>query len=233
MSLLFHGSLSPLYNAFLRPLLTYASPGRFPFLSATNITKSKRLHRVAGRAITGCLSSSPIPLLPSEASLPPLRVTLTHFAFSSYERVLRLPASFPISGLASLRIKPRLCRSSWRAFASTHPLMFGPSTSPREALLACPLSPLWNLHFFSVESTVSSPCSRSDPFFSRQGTALAHFDSLPLTIWFFGLTALFLFLLAKAALTYLPTALSVAPRPLFPFQQAQYVQVFLLKPAPF
>ena len=32
---------------------------------------------------------------------------------------------------------------------------------------------------------------------------------------------------------YLPTALSVAPRPLFPFQQAQFVQAFLLKPAPF
>ena len=35
------------------------------------------------------------------------------------------------------------------------------------------------------------------------------------------------------ALAYLPTALSVTLRPLFPFQQAQYVQVSLLKPAPF
>ena len=31
-------SLSVLYKAFLRPLLTYASPGWFPFLSDTNIT---------------------------------------------------------------------------------------------------------------------------------------------------------------------------------------------------
>ena len=46
-------------------------------------------------------------------------------------------------------------------------------------------------------------------------------------------TALFLFLFAKAALAYLPTALSVALRPLFPFQQAQFVQVSLLKPVPF
>ena len=52
-------------------------------------------------------------------------------------------------------------------------------------------------------------------------------------IWYSGQTALFLFLLAKPALAYLPTALSVAPRPLFPFQQAQYAQVFPLKPAPF
>ena len=41
------------------------------------------------------------------------------------------------------------------------------------------------------------------------------------------------FLLANAALAYLPTALTVALGPLFPFQQAQYAQVFLLKPAPF
>ena len=55
----------------------------------------------------------------------------------------------------------------------------------------------------------------------------------PLMIWCFGQTALFLFLLVRAALAFLPTALSVALRPLFPFRQAQYAQVFPLKPAPF
>ena len=172
-------SLSLLYKAFLRPLLTYASPGWFPFLGATNITKLERLHRAASRAIIGCLSSYPIPLLLTEASLPPLRVTLSHFTLLSYERALRLPTSFPISGLAKLGVKPRLCRSSWRAFASTHPLML-PSTCSREALLACPPFPRWNLPSFTVESILSSPCFRSDPPLSRQGAALAHLDSLPL-----------------------------------------------------
>ena len=65
-------SLSLLLTALLRSLLTYASPGWFPFLSATNFTKLERLHRAASRAITGCLSSYPIPLLLYEASLPPL-----------------------------------------------------------------------------------------------------------------------------------------------------------------
>ena len=133
-------SLSLLYKSFLQPLLTYASPGWFPFLSATDITKLEHLHRAASRAITGCLSSSPIPLLLSEATLPPLRVTLTHFTLLSYELALRLPTSFPISGLARLGVKPRLCRSSWRAFASTHPLMLS-STCSREALVACPPCP--------------------------------------------------------------------------------------------
>ena len=54
------------------------------------------------------------------------------------------------------------------------------STFPREALLACHPCPPWNLPSFTVESTLSIPCSRSDPPLSRQGAALAHLDSLPL-----------------------------------------------------
>ena len=105
-------SLFLLYKSFLQPLLTYASPEWFPFLSATNITKLERFYRPASRAITGCLSFTPIPLLLSEASLPPPRVIMTHFTLSSYNRALLLPTSFPISGLARLGVKPRLCRLS-------------------------------------------------------------------------------------------------------------------------
>ena len=68
----FKESLSLLYKSFLRLLFTYASPGWFPCLSVTNITKLERLHRAASLAITGCLSSSPIALLLSEASLSSL-----------------------------------------------------------------------------------------------------------------------------------------------------------------
>ena len=50
-------------------------------------------------------------------------------------------------------------------------------------------------------------------------------------IWYSGQTALFL--MARTAPASLPSALSVALRPLFPFRQAQYAQVFPLKPAPF
>ena len=99
----------------------------------------------------GCLSSSPIPLLLSETFLPPLQITLTHFTLLPYERALHLPTSFPISGLARPGVKPRLCRSSWRAFVTTHPLML-PSTSSREALPAWPAFPPWNLPSFTVES---------------------------------------------------------------------------------
>ena len=61
-----------------------------------------------------------------------------------------------------------------------------PFTSSREALVACPPFPPWNLLSFTVESTLSTPCSRSDPPHSRQGAALAHLDSLSphdLVLW--------------------------------------------------
>ena len=218
-------SLSLLYKSFLRSLFTYASPGWFPFLSVTNITKLERLQRAASRAINGCLSSSLIPFFLTEASLPPLQVTLTHFTLSSYERALHLPTSFPISGLARLGVKPRLCRSSWRAFVSTDPLM-PPSTCSREALVACPPCPPWNLPSFTVESTLSTPCSRSDPLLTRQGAALAHLDSLlPNDL------VLCSFSFWKRRLRRSCQLLSLWP--LFSFWQAQYAQVFRLKPAPF
>ena len=121
----------------------------------------ERLHRAASRAISGCFSFSPIPLFLYEAFLSNLQVTLTHFTLSFYEQALRLPTSFPISGLARLGVKPRLYRSSWRALTSTHPLML-PSTSPREVLLAFPPLCPWNQPSFTVESTLSSRCSRYD-----------------------------------------------------------------------
>ena len=192
----------------------------------------ERLDRAVSRAITGCLSSSPIPLLLTEASLPPLQVTLTHFTLFSYERALRLPTFIPISGLARLGVKPRLCKPSWRAFASIHPLML-PSTCSREVLLACPPFPPGNLPSFTVESTLPTPCSRSDPL-TLAKVRLSPILTLSLfMIWYSGQTGLFLFLLARAAPAFLPTALSMALRPLFPFWQARYVQVFPLKPAPF
>ena len=56
-------SLCTLYKAFIRPILTYAFPGWFSFSSPTHITSVERMHSSSCRVITGCLSSTPIPLL--------------------------------------------------------------------------------------------------------------------------------------------------------------------------
>ena len=133
--------LSLLYKALLQPLFTYASPGWFPFPNATNITKLERLHRAVSPAITGCLLFSPVPLLHSVASLPPLRVTLTFFALSCYKPALRLPTSFPISDLARLGVTPRPCRSSWRDLASSQSPANASFYFYKKTLLAFPASP--------------------------------------------------------------------------------------------
>ena len=60
------------------------------------------------------------------------------------------------------------------------------STSPRKALLACSTSLPWSLPSFTMESTLSSPCSSSDSPLFRQGAATVHLDSLlpyDLALW--------------------------------------------------
>ena len=80
------------------------------------------------------------------------------------------------------------------------------------------------------------------PFAEEYSSLFLSFDAVPftsltlnalLTTWCFGETGLFLSLLAKTALAYLPPALFVASRPNFSSQQAQYAHVFPLKPAQF
>ena len=117
-------------------------------------------------------------------------------------------------------------------------------------LLTIPLSPVfrpnkrlsslnfwkapWNDFAFYIDSFCPSAEEYSSLFFS---SAAVLFTSLTMnalfTIGCSGQTALFLSLLAKTALAYLPTALSVASRPPFPSQQAQYAHVFPVKPTPF
>ena len=109
-----------------------------------------------------------------KVSLPSSRVTRSHFALSSNKRALCLPLSFPISGLTRLRIHqdfPGSPGEPWRSLT-------------RSCLLF--LFPGWLSLLFSVDLTPSSPCSYSNPCFSRQGAALAHLDSFPshnLVIW--------------------------------------------------
>ena len=86
---------------------------------------------------------------------------------------------------------------------------------------------------FSVELTLSIPCSRTDPLSFSQDTALAYQNSLPipdLVIWTDGFVSS---PFAEAALGSLPTARFMALRPSLPFWEIQCVKVFLLKPAPF
>ena len=124
----------------MRPVLTYASPGWFPFLCDTATNYLEVLLRAACRVITGCLSSTPSCQLLAEAQLPPLKLTLEHQALSSFERALRLPPDFStLIALATRNVPSRLkTKPFWRSFCS---LATQPLPSPRETLIICPPFP--------------------------------------------------------------------------------------------
>ena len=110
---------------------------------------------------------------------------------------------------------------------TTYPL---PSACSREALLACPPCHPWNLSSFTVESTLPTPCSRSDLPLSRQGAALADLNFPPhdLVLWTDGS-----FPFGKGGSGVLANCSICGTEATLLFRQAQYAQVFPLKPAPF
>ena len=92
----------------------------------------------------------------------------------------------------------------------------------------------WDDFAFYFNSHCSTAEEYSSVFLSFGAVPFASLTlNALLAIWCSGQTARFLSLLAKTVLAYLPTALSVALRLPFCFQQAQHAQVFLLNPALF
>ena len=148
------GLFSLLYQAFLPPLLTNASSEWLSFLSVINIIKLERFHRAASRAITSCLSFSPIPLFLTEAFLPPLRVIQTHFAWSSNERALCLPTSFPISNLTRLGSEIKTFQILLRPLAR---LTLRFSLLALSFLLVTCLSSVWSPPFLAHAPAINSP----------------------------------------------------------------------------
>ena len=149
-------SLCTVYKAFIRPILTYAFPGWFPFSSSTNTTSVQRTHRSSCRVIAGCLSSTPIPLLHIEALLPPLRVTLTHQFLSFFEQTLRLPSTFPIASLANSNPRTLLKKSSWRSFSRSHNLTPNLHLA-REPVILFPPKPAALPHLLTQFHSTSHP----------------------------------------------------------------------------
>ena len=147
-------SFSLLCKAFVQPVLTYASPGWFPFLCNTATNYFEILHKAACRVIIGCLSSTPSSLLLLEAQLPPLKLTLEHQALSSFERALHLPPDFSsFYALAKRNVPCRLKKKPfWRSICSSATQSL---PSPSETLIMCPpFSPMDcnPLHRFPLHS---------------------------------------------------------------------------------
>ena len=189
------------------------------------------MHRSSCRVITGCLSSTPIPLLYIEALLPPLRVTLTHQSLSFFERALRLPPTFPIASLANSNPRTRLKKNSWRSFSRSHNLTPNLHLT-REPLILCPPKPPWSAPSnYTISLHLSSPCSRKDPPSLRNTTATSHLSTLShsdISAWTDGSVPGGL---GQGVQGYTSSVQSVSLLPRFPSRLVSGLPVIVLKPS--
>ena len=131
------------------------------------------MHRSSSRVITGCLSSTPFPLLHIEVLFPPLRVTLTRQSLS-FERTLRLLSNFPLAALANSNPHTSQERS-WKSFSRSHDLTPNLHLA-REPLILCPPKPPWSTpSTYTISLHLSSPCCRKDPLPSQHHSYLPSF----------------------------------------------------------
>ena len=165
----------------MRPVLTYASPGRFPFLCNTATNHLEVLHRAASRVIIGCLSSTPSSLLLFEAQLPSLKLTLEHQALSSFERALRLPPYFSsLYDLATRNVPCRLKKPCWRSFCSSAAQSL---PSPSETLIMCPPFPPWTATHFTVSPFIPDCTRNSTARLQSDSNRLSSLPPSDIQVW--------------------------------------------------
>ena len=173
---------SLLYKALVRPALTYASPGWFPFLCNTATNHLEVPQRATWRVVTGCPSSTPSSLLLLEAQLPPLKLTLEHQVLSSFERALRLPPDFSsLNALATRNVPCRLKKKpSWRSFCSsaTQSLL-----SPRETLIICLPFPPWTATHFTLSPFIPNCISNSTARIQSASNRLSSLPPSDIQVW--------------------------------------------------
>ena len=119
-------SLSLLYKAFVRPVLTYASPGWFPFFVTLQPITWKFYTELHAGSLLVASFPPPSSLLLLEAQLPPLKLTLEHQTSTPLNVLCAFPPTSPAFMPWQLRNVP--CRlkkkPSCRSFCSsaTQPL---------------------------------------------------------------------------------------------------------------
>ena len=207
------------------PVLTYASPGWFPFLCNTTTNHLEVLHRAACGVITGCLSSTSSLLLLLKAKLPPLKLTLEHQAFYSFEHALRLPPDF--SSLYALATRNAPCRlkkkPSWRTFCSS---VTQPLPSPREM---CPPFPPWTTTHFTVSPFIPDCTGSSTAWLQFASSRLSSLPLSDIHVWTDGSVPPFLVPVVLECMSHAPNATHPIP---CPFPLVQLPPASQLKPLP-
>ncbi len=172
--------LRTIYQTLIRPTIDYGAPAWFPSLAPSNLRPLSSIHHAACRAISGCLRSSPIDLLCSEARLPPLDTHLKIQCGKYFEKALRLPDNNPVKHTLQNTAPQRLrTQQSLQTLARPISQSAGLADTPRVPLHPCSAVPPWSSPLPIFRPALSNPCSRTDPPDVRLRAAVATLSSLP------------------------------------------------------
>ena len=172
--------LRTIYQTLVRPTLDYGAPAWFPSLAPSNLRPLSSIHHAACRAISGCLRSSPIDFLCSEARLTPLDTHLKIQCGKYFEKALRLPDNNPVKHTLQNTAPHRLkTQKSLQILARPISQSAGLADTPRVPLHPCSAVPPWSVPLPLFRPALSNPCSRTDPPDVRLRAAVATLSSLP------------------------------------------------------
>ena len=105
-----------MYGAYIRSVFDYASPVRYPLMSATNLQKVQVLQNKALRKILGvpCPLSTRIEDLHHKANITPLAVRYQAATAYQAEKYHRHPTNDPLNSLARAAPSRRLKQRTWQ-----------------------------------------------------------------------------------------------------------------------
>jgi len=126
------------------PLGKFVSPFRPTTRKRGGDCTTTMRRRDVGAVVSGCLASTPVPLLLLESLTTP-EITLNHQALVFYEQALRLLAdNFSLHRLAASQVLPRRKkRPSWRSFYSSQE-----NQAPRDILILRPPTRPWTSRLY-------------------------------------------------------------------------------------
>jgi ribonuclease HI len=189
-------NLRSLYIAYGQSVATYCNSTWMTMASDSNRNKVAAEHNKAARIITGCVTTTPIPVLLQEADLIPLDILAERQAAIHREKLLRLPPYVPARTIANHHVKLKLTargkqgekKRTWRDTGRNIADLLELENTPREDLLPHSSIPPWNCKtdHITINADLCAATNRSDAPAHRKKVAVDTLDKLPtadITCW--------------------------------------------------
>ena len=173
--------LRQVYIQYIRSVADYAIATWHSASSTTQAKKIDTIQNTAARIITGCVKSTPIEELLTEASIQPIEVRAKEQTAICLEKSLRLPTDNLRSEIANQNINQRLkSQSSWRKEGNITLNEQGLRNIQREKLLPTNPIPPWNMRLnIDIKTSLSEPIDKTDPEEKKQAATKKTIEQLP------------------------------------------------------